>query len=60
MQAVEEENAGGKTANAFVQQKQAAAAVAAAAVSAESAISNICEKEQAGRQTGGCRRALAR
>lgn len=65
MQAVEEENAGGKTANPSCSRNKLLLAAAAAAVSVSaSAMSNICQNEragrQAGRQEGGCRWALAR
>lgn len=59
MQAVEEENAGGKTANPSCSRNKlllAAAAAAVVSVSA-SAMSNICQNERAGRQAG--RRAAA-
>lgn len=55
MQAVEEENAGGKTANPSCSRNKL---LLAAAVSASaSAMSNICQNERAGRQAG--RRAAA-
>lgn len=55
MQAVEEENAGGKTANPSCSRNKLLLA-AAVSVSA-SAMSNICQNERAGRQAG--RRAAA-
>lgn len=64
MQAVEEENAGGKTANPSCSRNKLLLAAAAAVSVSASAMSNICQNEragrQAGRQEGGCRWALAR
>lgn len=58
MQAVEEENAGGKTANPSCSRNKLLLAATAAAVSVSaSAMSNICQNERAGRQAG--RRAAA-